>query len=106
MASKSESYLIRIQLQIQNDKALKALTTQLDKTAKAAPKAQKAMKQATSGTKRFGQVAQNSGYQIQDFVDKNNLPIKSSLTSLPLMANFFNILSVLACNSVFSGRWS
>lgn len=63
-----ESYLIKIQLQIQNDKALKALTSELDRAAKSAPRTQKALKQATAGTKRFGHVAQNTGYQLQDMI--------------------------------------
>jgi len=68
MASNTDSYLIKIQLQVQNDRALTLLTQNLEKTAKAAPRAAKAMKTATAGTKRFGQVAQNTGYQVQDLV--------------------------------------
>jgi len=68
MATNSDQYLIKIQLQVQNDRALKLLTQNLEKTAKAAPKAAKAVKRATGNTKQFGRIAQNTGYQVQDMV--------------------------------------
>lgn len=68
MASRSEEYLIKIQLQVQNDKALKALTTQLEKTAKEAPKAQKAIKNAGKGMNSFGNQTRNVSYQLTDFI--------------------------------------
>ena len=64
----SEEYLIKIQLQVQNDQALKALTQRLEQTAKSAPKAEKAMKNAGTGAKRFGSQAQNASYQLTDFI--------------------------------------
>lgn len=64
----AEEYLIRIQLQIQNDKALKAMTSELDRAARQAPKTERAMRTVATGTRQFGNVAQNAGYQVQDFI--------------------------------------
>lgn len=63
-----DEYLMKIQLQVQNDRALKQLTTNLEKTAKAAPRVGAAMKPVTTGTRNFGHAAQNAGYQLQDFI--------------------------------------
>lgn len=68
MARSVEDYLLKIQLQVQNDRALKQLTANLEKTAKAAPSVQRGMRTASASTRSFGNVAQNAGYQIQDFV--------------------------------------
>jgi flagellar motor protein MotB len=68
----SEEYLIKILLEIQNDKALKALTDQLQRAGKEVPKAaakmSKSMKGAAKETRAFGRTAANAGYQIQDFI--------------------------------------
>jgi uncharacterized small protein (DUF1192 family) len=68
VARSVDDYLMRIQLQVQNDRALKQLTTNLERTAKAAPRVGSAMKPVTTGTRNFGHAAQNAGYQLQDFI--------------------------------------
>ena len=84
----SEEYLIKIQLQIQNDKQLKTLTTNLQKAAKQAPKTAQAMKRASSNTKNFGNIAQNTGYQIQDMavqIQGGVDPMRAMSQQLPQM---------------------
>jgi hypothetical protein len=84
----TEKYLIQIKVDIQNDKQLQALTTQLQKAAKQAPVTAKAMKQATASTKRFGNVAQNVGYQVQDMavqIQGGVDPMRAMSQQLPQM---------------------
>lgn len=84
----TEKYLIQIKVDIQNDKQLQALTTQLQKAAKQAPVTAKAMKQATASTKRFGTVAQNVGYQVQDMavqIQGGVDPMRAMSQQLPQM---------------------
>ena len=91
----SEEYLIKILLEIQNDKALKALTDQLQMTAKQAPKTQKAMKAAAKDTRAFGRTAANAGYQIQDFVvqvDGGVDPMRALSQQLPQLFIGFGAL--------------
>jgi hypothetical protein len=63
-----EQYLIKILVDIENDKQLAALNKRLGEVSKSVPKAQKAMKSAGKDTKAFGRVAQNSSYQVQDLI--------------------------------------
>jgi hypothetical protein len=64
----TEKYLIQIKVDIANDKQLQALTSQLQKTAKAAPKVSKAFGKASVDTKKFGRIAQNTSFQVQDLI--------------------------------------
>ena len=64
----TEKYLIQIKVDIQNDKQLQALTTQLQKAAKQAPVTAQKMKQATGSTRNFGNAATNTSYQLQDLI--------------------------------------
>ena len=87
-----DDYLIKIQLQIQNDKALKALTDNLQRAAKEAPSAAKkieaGMNSASKATSNFGNKAQNVGYQIQDLavqIQGGVSPVKALSQQLPQM---------------------
>lgn len=62
----TDKYLLQIQLDVQNDQALKAMTTQLQKASKAAKATQGVMKRTAVQTRNYGNIAQNVGYQVQD----------------------------------------
>ena len=64
----SQEYLIRIALEIQNDKQLRLLTDNMNKAAVASGKINKPIKQAAKDTRAFGRTAANAGYQVQDFI--------------------------------------
>lgn len=64
----TEKYLLDIAVSVQNDRAIAALTKQLDQAAKTAPAATRAMQPATKSTAAFGRAAQNTSYQLQDFI--------------------------------------
>jgi len=75
MPSTTDDYLIKIQVQIQNDAALAAMVKRLEDAARQAPKTADALKKTGKSfedfghtNKRIGNIAQNTGYQIQDLI--------------------------------------
>jgi len=67
MANK-DNYIIKIELDVTNDKAVQALIRQLQDASKVAPQAGKAFNKAGKSAGQFGNRAQNVGYQLQDLV--------------------------------------
>lgn len=68
MVDKTSDYLLRIQLDIQGDKAMNDLLRSMEKVSKAQPKVQKGFKKTQIEARQFGRGLQNAGYQVQDFI--------------------------------------
>jgi hypothetical protein len=91
-----ENYLIKIQLDIQNDAALQAMVARLEAAARQAPQTASAMKKAGAeidnfgrGAKRMGNIAQNTGYQVQDLIVQiqgGTDPMRALSQQLPQLA--------------------
>ena len=62
----SSRYLINIDLQVKNQQVMQRMVSELNKANKAAGTVSTTMKKASGSTRRFGNVAQNVGYQVQD----------------------------------------
>lgn len=81
-----ESFLLKIIVDVQNDQALQALASKVKQTGDALPKAAKAADDFGRKNKRMGNIAQNVGYQVQDFivqVQGGQDPLRSLSQQLP-----------------------
>lgn len=97
MATERDDYLLRIAVQVQNDRALQQLTQSLNTASKAAPQAGKAVQTATKNTAAFGRTAQNASYQLQDFivqVQGGTDPMRALGQQLPQMLAGFTGIGV------------